>query len=480
MTVDHAPYTRRVLEPSLDHAAAVDRAPGVSVRFAALGRGLDRSLALLAGLAFASNLIVAMMLPVLPLFARELGATPRMLAAMVAISALAGAAGQLVGGFVSERVGARRLLPAGLVGYGAASLLTSIASSAVPVVALRGLSGLGSGAYLVGERLYIRQVVDRARLAFANSLVQATAAVGVVVGPLLGGALAEDGDLRSPIIAVTVLSVVVAALALLLPSRHHRNAAAEPAAGAPVRVDRTGLGILLVANLCFVTGYGSFITTFTPFATDALRWSTTEIGLAFALFGLGNVAGAPVLGAAADRLGRRWVGTMAMVPIVAFAAALILPAPSVVLLMLAFLAGCGVAGFTASWYALLGVATGARGGGLFGTVAGVSSLGIIIGALAAGELWERIDVRAAMVVTVVAMALAGLALAAYRGERRAAPAQVAGWSSQARGAADDGGLYPRWAARRPWSPPAGYSWKEPVTVYSMLMPLVDGSLASLR
>ena len=101
-----------------------------SSRLAALGRGLDRSLALLAGISFGSQFIVATMLPVLPLFAQGLGATPRMLALMVAISAVASAGGQLVGGFLSDRVGARRLLPAGLVGYGAASLLTSVASSA--------------------------------------------------------------------------------------------------------------------------------------------------------------------------------------------------------------------------------------------------------------------------------------------------------------------------------------------------------------
>ena len=239
----------------------------------------------------------------------------------------------------------------------------------------------------------------------------------MVTGPLIGGAVAEANDLRAPIVAAAVASVGLALIALFLPSRRHEDAAANPTTAAPMRVDRTGLGILLFANLCFAAGYGSFITTFTPYASEGLRWTTTEIGLAFALFGLGNVAGAPALGTIADRMGRRRVGVLAMIPIVAFAAALVLLAPDALLYLLALLAGGGTAGFTASWYTLLGVATGgARGGGAFGTVAGVSSLGIIVAALAAGELWERIDVRAAMVVTIIAMALAGLILAAYRGE----------------------------------------------------------------
>jgi MFS family permease len=279
---------------------------------------------------------------------------------------------------------------------------------------LRGLSGLGSGVYLVGERLYIREVVDRARLAFANSLVQAAAAVGLIVGPLLGGAVADANDLRAPLVVAAAASAAIAVIALLLPSRRHPNAATESALAVPVRTHRASLGVLTLANFALAAGYGSFITTFAPFATDGLNWTTTEIGLAFAIFALGNVIGAPMLGAAADQFGRRRVGALATIPIVVFAVALVIPAPDTLLHLLALAAGIGVAGFNASWYALLGIATGGpKGGQAFGTVSAVASLGIIVGALAAGQLWESIDIRAGMLVTVVAMAVAGVSLAAY-------------------------------------------------------------------
>jgi MFS family permease len=379
-----------------------------------LGRGLDRSLVLLAGLAFAAQLIVGTMLPILPLFALELGATPVMLGLMVSISAVASAGGQFLGGAVSDRMGARRLLPAGFVGYGAASALTAVATSAPVVVALRGLSGLGSGVYLIGERLYIREVVDRARLAFANSLVQAAAAVGLIVGPLLGGVVADASDLRAPFVIATAASAAIAVIALFLPSRRHANAATEPSLAAPIRTSRASLGVLTLANFALAAGYGSFITTFAPFATEGLNWTTSEIGLAFSIFALGNVVGAPMLGAAADHFGRRHVGALATIPIVVFAVALVIPAPDAPLYLLALAAGIGVAGFNASWYALLGIATGGpKGGRAFGAVTAVASLGIIVGALAAGQLWESIDIRAGMIVTVVAMAVAGLSLAAY-------------------------------------------------------------------
>jgi MFS family permease len=424
-----------VLGPSIGPVASPPVRVPLTARLAASGRGLDRSLILLAGLSFAAQLIVGTMLPILPLYAQELGATPVMLGLMVSVTAASAAAGQFFGGATSDRRGARRLLPAGLLGYGAASILTAVATSAPLVVALRSLSGAGSGAFLVGERLYIRQVVDRARLAFANSIIQAAAAVGLIVGPILGGVVGEATDLRGPLVVASVACAVVAAVALFLPARRHVAAAGGPTAiGSAVAATeaealptrRRGLLILLLANLGLAAGYGSFITTFAPFANEVLRWTLVEIGVAFSLFALGNVAGAPLLGAAADRVGRREIGALSTIPMVALAVALVLTTPTSVLYLLAFAAGTGTAGFTAAWYTLLGLATGGpRGGRAFGTVAGLSSLGTVAGALVAGQLWESIDIRAAMVATIVAMAFAGVALAFYREPARDAAAEHA-------------------------------------------------------
>ena len=410
------------------------------------GRSIDRSLAILAALSLVAETTVGLLLPVLPLYAQSLGATPVLLAAMVSVSAIASAGGQLVGGTLSARIHPRRLVPAGLVAYGLSSVLSLATGSAVVVAGLRALSGLGSGLYIVGERLYVRNVVDRARLAFANSILHAAAAVGLIVGPVVGGIYADLSDLGAPFVLAAVLCAVVAALALVvLPARLHPRSAVAAAAGvatappadvaavadlspalpadatAPRWIDRRALGILVAANVPFVAGYGSFVTTFVPFANEGLHWSTVQIGLAFSLFALGNVVGAPILGAAADRLGRTRVAAISAIPIVAFAASLVVSAPDGVLLALAFIAGAGVAGYTSSWFALVGIATGGvQGGTTFGAILAVTSLGTVLGALLAGQVWDLIGIRAAMVVTVVAFTAAGVLILAHR-EPRAAP-----------------------------------------------------------
>jgi hypothetical protein len=103
------------------------------------------------------------------------------------------------------------------------------------------------------------------------------------------------------------------------------------------------------------------------------------------------------------------------VPVAVFALALVVGIPSIVLYPIAAVAGGGIAGFSAAWFALLGAATGGpRGGRTFGLISAISSLGIVVGAMTAAQLWERIEIRAGMRVTVVAVIVAGVALYAYR------------------------------------------------------------------
>jgi hypothetical protein len=46
-------------------------------------------------------------------------------------------------------------------------------------------------------------------------------------------------------------------------------------------------------------------------------------------------------------------------------------------------------------------------------VSALSNLGIVAGALLAARLWETVDIRAGMLVMLVAIVVSGLALAAY-------------------------------------------------------------------
>jgi len=404
-------------------------------------RALDPALLLLAAMVFVVQVGVAVMLPLLPLYALSLGASPFVLGLLTSVFAVTNAAGQLITGFLAERLPMRRLLAAGIGGYAVANFLIAGATTAGSLIAFRAFAGIGGGIMLVGERLYLVQIVDRTRLAYANGILSAAGSAGSVLGPAIGGLLASLADLRLPFLLVGVTSLLATVGALFLPKpksdvpevvqaavgeADSPPAAAAPAAAAPpaaappaaaphaggkAHSDRRRLGILLLAQIALMSGFGAFITTYGPFAEQRLGWPTAEIGLVFALFGLGAIVFGPWLGRQADLRGRRTVAVLSTLPVIVFAVVYWLEAPRLLLYAASIAAGAGVTGVTASWYALLADATeGGRRGRRFGTVAALGNLGIVLGATVAAQLWELLDdVGVGFVIAGISVAVCALA-----------------------------------------------------------------------
>ncbi|MET1232059.1 MAG: MFS transporter [Candidatus Limnocylindrales bacterium] len=422
-----------------------------ATRIRAAVRAVDRPLALLASMAFVVQIGVAVMLPLLPLYATQFGATPFMLGLLTSAHAVTSAVGQLAGGFLTERLASRRLVAFGIGLYAGANLLIATATAALPLILYRGLAGLGGGINQVSERIYLTEVTDRARRAFSNGILSAAGAAGSVLGPAIGGLLVVVGDLRVPFLLVAATSALATVAALYLP---RPAAGAEPAiaasaaeplatdplgdpvgvAAAPTAIEgepepdhgRRPLLALFFAQLALNAGFGAFITTYAIFATGTLGWTTVDVGVVFSMFGLGSVVLGPWLARQADRTGRRRMAILGCIPVVCFGLVFAAGAPHVLVYVAAIAGGGGLTGFEASWFALLAAETDeGRRGRIFGIITALTNLGIVVGALGAARIWEQIDIHAAVVVAAVTFALAGLAMFAYPRDRIAPPAPTA-------------------------------------------------------
>lgn len=382
---------------------------------------VDPALALLAFIAFIAQVGIAVMLPLLPLFAVELGATPVVLGLLTSAFAVTNGIGQFGAGMLSDRWASRRLLSGGLVLYASMNALIATAASAGWLLLWRTLAGFGGGALIVTERIYLTEITPRARLAFANGILSAAASAGMVAGPAFGGLIAAIGGLRAPFVVVALTSGIALVASLALPRGRRRSATVEET-GEPVIDEpphRAGIVALLFANLAMLAGYGGFITTYAPLATERLGWTTVDVGLAFSCFGAGSILLGPALSHLADRTSRRAVAIVGIVPVMAFGLVLVIGLPIWAVFGVAVLAGAGLTAFNASWYAMLADVSGTRARGrIFGIVSAVSNAGIVIGATTAAQLWERVDLVAGMGSAVVAIALALPPMLAFRPRRR--------------------------------------------------------------
>lgn len=397
-------------------------------------RDIDRAVFTLASISFISQTGVSIMLPLLPIFAIQLGASPRELGLMVSIFAVTVTVGQLGSGVLSRRISPRRQLPLGQVAYAAANFMIATAQSAIPLIAFRGLAGFGGGLSIIAERLYVARVADRTRLAFTNGILSAAGAAGSVTGPVIGGLLAL-ADLRVPFIVVGVTALLAGAAAIaFLPGEPDEDGAASAASALPAAdvlpipavmdqqpiaavsmrsrlssrvADLQPLGRLALWNLGFNAAFGGWITTFAPFAKDELGMPINQVTLIFAMFGLGSIIIGPWLSRIADRSGRRRMIAIGSILVIANLGSLIAHAPVWAIFATAIAAGGGLAAAQSSWFALLTVATdGGRRGRSFGVVTALSNLGVVVGATLASGIWQDAGIDRALLVAAGFMALA--------------------------------------------------------------------------
>lgn len=372
---------------------------------------MERSLLVLALVSFISSLGISVMLPLIPLYAQSLGASPADLGILISVFAATSAVGQLASGFLLDRFGARGFIRFGIGTYAAANFLIISAQTVISLILYRAIAGIGGGTNLVATRVYLAQVSDPSRMAFANGVLSAAASVGQIGGPAIGGFVASVAGLQGPFLLVGVTSTLALAAAFFLPRPREQAATSQPTAVATSAILSRGALVLLMSQISLMATYGFIITTFAPLATQQLGWSTIEIGVGFSVLGAGSIILGPWLAHLADRLGRRRIGFLGCLPMAFFAIVLVVPTPQLLRYALFFVAGGGMTAYTAAWFALLAeTAPAARRGRTFGIVNALSQSGVIIGSMLASLIWERSGLALAMLASIVPTFLAGFSL----------------------------------------------------------------------
>jgi EmrB/QacA subfamily drug resistance transporter len=174
-----------------------------------------RSLILISLLlaAFAINLDTTIVNVALPSLVRELNASTSQLQWVVDAYSLVFAALLLAAGSLSDRVGRKGVLLAGLAVFGLASIAGGLTATAGQLIVARAVMGLGAALIFPATLSLISNVfVERAERARAIGLWGATAGVAIAIGPIVGGWLLERFSWSSIFFAMAPVAAVAAAL----------------------------------------------------------------------------------------------------------------------------------------------------------------------------------------------------------------------------------------------------------------------------
>jgi MFS transporter, ACS family, glucarate transporter len=130
---------------------------------------------------------------------------------------------QIIGGWVSDRFGARRtLLVCGLL-WAAATLLTGMAGGLVTLLAARLLLGLGEGATFPAATSAMSRWVPRARRGFAQGVTHAFSRIGNAVAPAAVVAIMAVHGWRESFYLCAALSLLWVAVWALVYTEHPKD-----------------------------------------------------------------------------------------------------------------------------------------------------------------------------------------------------------------------------------------------------------------
>jgi MFS family permease len=265
---------------------------------------------------FVSGTGIGSLLPILPLYLRERGASYALVGVIVGSALVAQAIAQWPAGLLAERVGAKTMMIGGLVVAAAASVTFIVPLPVDWLIALRFVQGLGFAAVIPAELAAVADVVPRSKLGRAYGWVSGAQQAGFIGGPAIGGFLAVFG--RWTVFAVTGAALLgaaaVIAVTLKPSSRSHVDAPPAPrlTMSGPTRARSAVTAVVMLSiGLGLLIGIYDVIWSLYMRSRGA---SDPVVGLSFTLFALPLLVATPLAGWSSDRLDRRWlaVGSIAL------------------------------------------------------------------------------------------------------------------------------------------------------------------------
>ncbi len=248
-----------------------------------------------------------MVIPLLPLLGEAVGATPFDVGLLMASFSAFQFLSTPVWGWLSDRVGRKPVLLAGLAGSALCYGLMARSNTFLELVATRSLAGLMAG-NISAAFAYAADISTPETRSKAMGTIGAAFGLGFIAGPAVGGILAGPGrtiaDFAPPALAAAVLSAT--ALVLAAATLKEKTPAHDPHAGRRTglkeALHQPALTFPLLAIFISTFAFAGMESTFALWSQAALHWGARQNGYMFAFMGF---LSAMVQGGGVHRLTKR-------------------------------------------------------------------------------------------------------------------------------------------------------------------------------
>lgn len=266
---------------------------------------------LLLGNIFLTFLGIGLIIPVLPTLMNELHITGTIVGYMVAFFALVQLLISPLAGRWVDQVGRKKIIVYGLLIFSISEFLFGIGKDVWVLFLSRGLGGISAAFIMPAATAYIADVTSLENRAKVMGYLSAAISTGFIIGPGVGGFLADFG-IRTPFFFAALLGAIAAILSMLFLQEPKRNVEYVEEQEMKTSWKRIFAPIYFIAFLViFILSFGlaSFESIFSLYIDHKFQFSPTEIAIV--------ISGGGIVGAIAqlvlfDRL-TKWMGEVRLI-----------------------------------------------------------------------------------------------------------------------------------------------------------------------
>lgn len=262
------------------------------------------ALAILLTNLFIAFLGIGLVIPVLPTIMNELNLTGSIVGYMVAAFALTQLIASPITGRWTDTVGRKKMIVIGLLFFSVSEFLFGIGKTVEILFISRMLGGVSAAFIMPAVTAFIADITTIEKRPKALGYMSAAISTGFIIGPGIGGFLAEIGP-RIPFYSAAILALVAAILSMITlrePERNHEEVPGKEKSGLKrIFVPMYFIAFMIILISSF--GLAAFESLFALFVDHKFSFSPKDI--AIAITG-GAIVGAVAQVALFDRLTMRF------------------------------------------------------------------------------------------------------------------------------------------------------------------------------
>jgi MFS family permease len=314
---------------------------------------MRRLFLLVAAVVLVDTMFFAAVAPLLPYYSAEFDLSKTAAGVLTAAYPVGTFAGALPGGWLAARWGVKPALLTGLALLGVTSLAFAFAGNIVLLDTARFVQGVGGACMWAAGMTWLVSAAPADRRGEMIGSALAAAIVGVLLGPVLGGAATVVG----PEVVFSGVSAVAAALAVW--AWRIPGVAPAPSGGLPAMLQALRRRDVLTAFWLFTLPavFSGVVEVLAPLRLDDLGASGAAIGAIFLITAAVEAVVSPLAGRASDRRGRLAPIRAGLVGAAVMAVLLPLPGEAIVLGAAMLLTYAALGGFWAPAMAMLSEAS---------------------------------------------------------------------------------------------------------------------------